>query len=168
MPQTELSSDSEPQFYELRHGFRVGGFALLLQQYIHAELIPCGQVCSIPETPDWFVGFINHRGEAVPVYDLARSLSQKDEKTRQRWLLLLDRQPDTAALLLYSTPQGITDPQQLEQEECIAIPDELQRFCSGQYHHQDMLWLEFDHRAFFATQKAAFNKDNSTIKTTGN
>jgi len=156
MSQPALSHENTEQMLDLRHGFRIGGFALMLQKQCHAELVRCGQVCAIPDTPDWFTGFINHQGEAVPVYDIASCLGQKQETTKERWLLLLDKQPNTAALLLNQTPQTLTNPARIDPADYVPLPDQLKRFCSDQYQHTDLLWLEFDHRAFLTAQKAAF------------
>lgn len=154
--QTQQVTASEPQFQELRHGFRVGFLQLLLQQGLRAEMIPVGQICPIPDTPDWFIGFINHRGEVVPVYDLAASLGLEPTERSSGWLLLLDEVPHIAAMLLPEPPQGIADPVLLDTAQQQPLPGLLEGVSERQYQHHNSLWFELDHRAFFAAQKQRF------------
>lgn len=143
--------------YDLRHGFRVGFLQLLLPAQTRSELLRCEHFCTIPETPDWFVGFINHRGETVPVYDIAASMGLEATETKRSWLLLLDEQPATAALLLADMPQGITNPRLLSDTEQQPGPDLLKGVCSGQYQFGNGVWFEFDYRAYFSAQKQRFS-----------
>ncbi|WP_299200366.1 chemotaxis protein CheW [uncultured Amphritea sp.] len=164
MEQPPISVDNvnpPVDIYDLRHGFRVGFLQLLLPAQTRSELLRCEHFCAIPETPDWFVGFINHRGDAVPVYDLAASLGLGLTDPKRGWLLLLDAQPATAAVLLQDTPQGITNPSVAGDAQ--PRPDLLEGICSGQYHYHNSLWFEFDHRAYFSRQKQRFIKTNSAI-----
>ncbi len=164
MQPSPISSDSvelSAERYDLRHGFRVGFLQLLLPAQTRSELLRCEHFCAIPETPDWFVGFINHRGDVVPVYDLAASLGLGVTDPKHGWLLLLDAQPATAAVLLQETPQGITNPSVAGEVQ--PRPDLLEGICSGQYLYRNSLWFEFDHRAYFSRQKQRFIKTKSAI-----
>ncbi len=148
--------------YDLRHGFSVAGCHLLLQPYTYAEVVKRAQVCAIPNTPRWFLGFINHRGEVVPVYDLAGYLGISDAAAAQdSCLLLLDRQPESVALRLPSLPQGVVDPQQVAGDEPLDVPVQLADYCRAQYHYQDKIWLEFDHQAFCLAQKQHINSTDT-------
>lgn len=162
----EHTPDSETivetaETYDLRHGFNVGFLQLLLQAQTRAELIKIGHLCSIPDTPDWFAGFINHRGDAVPVFDLAACLGLEPVTYSKGWLLLLDEQPTVAGLLLAEPPQGVTDPVLLDEHERQPELNLLQGISSGQYRHQNGVWFELDHRAFFMAQKQRFNDINA-------
>ena len=157
------SDTSAAEIYDLRHGFRVGFLQLLLQAQTRSELVRAGHICRVPDTPTWFVGFINHRGDAVPVYDLAASLGLEATEQKKGWLLLLDQQPATAALLLAEPPQGITDPQRLQGAGMQPRPDLLEGICSQQYRYQNAVWFELDHRAYFRTQKQRFADNNTAV-----
>ncbi|SEQ20594.1 twitching motility protein PilI [Amphritea atlantica] len=162
MEQHNITADSAAETqgqYDLRHGFRVGFLQLLLQPQVRSELHRCERLCAIPDTPDWFVGFINHRGDAVPVYDLAASLGLGITDPKKGWLLLLDAQPATAAVLLQETPQGITNPGRAD----APCPDLLDGISSGEYRYQNSIWFEFDHRAYFSRQKQRFIKTDSAL-----
>lgn len=153
---SEVSVTPLSESYDLRHGFRVGFLQLLLQAQTRSELHRCGHICGIPDTPDWFVGFMNHRGEAVPVYDFAASLGLQPTDQKKGWLLLLDEQPATAALLLADMPEGITNPHLMQEAESLPNPDILQNLCGGQYQYKKSVWFELNHRAYFAEQKKHF------------
>lgn len=157
------STEPVSESYDLRHGFRVGFLQLLLQAQTRSELLRCGHICGIPDTPDWFVGFINHRGEAVPVYDFAASLGLEATNRKKGWLLLLDEQPTTAALLLADTPEGITNPILQQEGESLPNPDVLKNLCSGQYQHKSSVWFELDHRAYFVFQKQRFRSTETDL-----
>lgn len=164
-PQTAALPDIpvSTEAYDLRHGFRVEFLQLLLQSQTRSELLRCGQVCGIPDTPDWFVGFINHRGEAVPVYDFAASLGLESTNQKQGWLLLLGEHPEAAALLLADMPESVTSPQALPQKASLPIPDILKNICGGQYQHQNSVWFELNHQAYFAAQKQHFKRVESNL-----
>ena len=149
-------AELEQRFHDLRHGFRVGFLQLLLQARLRAEVVPVGQICPIPDTPDWFIGFINHRGDVVPVYDLAACLGLEATERSKAWLLMLDEAPHTAAVLLAEPPQGIADPVLVAEAEQQPLPDLLNGMAGQQYQHHNSLWFELDHRAFFAVQKQRF------------
>ncbi|WP_156815150.1 chemotaxis protein CheW [Amphritea japonica] len=164
-PQVEAFSDIAPSTgaYDLRHGFRVGFLQLLLQSQTRSELLRCEQVCGIPDTPGWFVGFMNHRGEAVPVYDFAASLGLEATNQKEGWLLLLGEHPEAAALLLADTPESVTSPQVLPQDVSLPIPDILKNICGGQYQHQNSVWFELNHQAYFIAQKQRFRRAESNL-----
>lgn len=163
MESQEINVTELPEIYDLRHGFRVGFLQLLLQAQTRSELLRCGHVCGIPDTPDWFVGFVNHRGEAVPVYDFAASLGLQPTNQKKGWLLLLDAPPATAALLLADAPEGITNPQLLQNGESLPHPDVLKNICGGQYQHQGSVWFELNHRAYFTAQKQRFSRTENDL-----
>lgn len=153
--------ESEQRFHDLRHGFRVGFLQLMLQSQLRAEVVPMGQVCPIPDTPDWFIGFINHRGDVVPVYDLAASLGLEATERKSGWLLLLDEAPHTAAVLLAEPPQGVADPELMPAAGQQPYPALLQGISQQQYQHQNSLWFELDHHAYFAAQKQRFHNSDT-------
>ena len=43
------------------------------------EIIPCSDITPAPGTPPWFQGFMNVRGDLVPVVSLARYIGMEDQ-----------------------------------------------------------------------------------------
>lgn len=53
-----------------RQGFRVGQFNLMVSYADGSEISELPAVSSIPNAPDWFLGFCNLHGHLIPVFDL--------------------------------------------------------------------------------------------------
>lgn len=140
----------------IRHGFQVGSYALLVAEQTRAEVIKVPSICVIPDTPDWFAGFINHRGETVPVYDLDRYLQVVDEpKERRQWVVLLDEHPNSVGILTSEPPQSVLNPTELDQE-IGDLPAVFQKSVSKIYEQQGQQWLVIDHRKLFLALKQQF------------
>jgi len=135
---------------EVRHGFRIGSNRLLIPQSTHSELAPLPKLCAIPDTPDWFAGFINHRGDTVPAYDLYHLF--QEEQVEKRWALILGTQTETIALLLNDYPKGIVG---LEPSSAPGGPssEALTGYCPAYLSNSDEVWAEFDYKRFFQNLK---------------
>jgi chemotaxis signal transduction protein len=55
---------------DIRHGFTLGSLALLVPKNVKSEIIYAPTLYPLPNTPNWFSGFANHRGEALPIFYL--------------------------------------------------------------------------------------------------
>lgn len=149
--------DTLEEYQEVRHGFKVAANSLLIPKGIYSEVVSRPRICSIPATPSWFSGFINHRGETVPIYDLTAYVGQvaEDPRNEKRWVLLLDEHPHMVGILLDSPPQGLVAPAPTEQQDD-ALNEKLRAYAGSRHQHQDTLWNEFEHREFFTTLKQQF------------
>ncbi|WP_415886335.1 chemotaxis protein CheW [Neptuniibacter sp. QD37_6] len=151
-----IKADDQPSIHQIRHGFEIGSYQLLISELTRAEVVKAPSICLTPSTPDWFAGFMNHRGEMVPVYDLNRYLEILDGKTApQSWVLLIDDHPKTVGVLLTQPPQSITDPVLLDQA-CGDLPDVIRQAAGQVYEHQDRHWVEIDHHRLFLALKKQF------------
>jgi len=89
-PRVYSNEYEAPEFDEIRHGFLLDDQHFLLTTGTFSELAPKGRICPLPDSPVWFAGFINHRGNTVPVYDLPYLVHQERTDLRaQYWILLL-------------------------------------------------------------------------------
>ncbi|MEH6626744.1 MAG: chemotaxis protein CheW [Motiliproteus sp.] len=160
LPSTETLAD----FADIRHGFEIAGHRFLVPEGIYSELTSRTEICAIPDTPSFFLGFINHRGETLPVFSLERLLL-KDSETMGRWILLIDKGTRTIGILLNSYPRTLNDlkaknniaaeGERIEPDK--AINDEVFELFSGatfMYHSET--WREFDHRRFCEYGKRNF------------
>lgn len=159
--EAELFDLTEPpeNFQEVRHGFEVAGNHLMIPRELYSELISRPRICRIPTTPIWFSGFINHRGETVPVFDLT-ALIQNDVAATgdqpQRWVLLLDEQPYMVGILLSEPPAALVAPTPLDETAASHLSDTLRPHTHGYVEHKDTVWAELNHRQFFAAVKERF------------
>jgi len=146
-------------FQEVRHGFEVAGNHLMVPRELYSELISRPRICRIPTTPIWFTGFINHRGETVPVFDL-NALVQNDVAATgdqpQRWVLLLDEQPYMVGILLSAPPAALVAPTPLDETAASHLSDTLRPHTYGYVEHKGTVWAELNHRQFFAAVKERF------------
>jgi len=144
---------------DMRHGFQIGGYNLLLQSGTYCELTTRQNICSLPDCPSWFAGFINHRGHAVPTYDLDCFFSNSDTRTplnRDFWILLLDSHPGTAGFIIHSLPSVLSDLSPVEAVEADGLPPPLAPFISSVWRRNEQRWFEINHKALLGHLKAQF------------
>ncbi|PIE25185.1 MAG: hypothetical protein CSA60_01475 [Neptuniibacter caesariensis] len=154
--QVSAQLTSEPEIHTIRHGFMISSYPLMIMENVRAEIVKAPPICSIPSTPEWFAGFINHRGETAPVYDLDRYLQIVDEpKENQEWVLLIDNHPNTVGVLLRQPPNSIVDPV-LQTEAVTGFPDVIQQAAGQVYEYASQQWLEVDHHRLFMALKKQF------------
>ncbi|TCK04927.1 chemotaxis protein CheW [Marinobacterium mangrovicola] len=157
LAQALSSAEDQPSVGDVRHGFMLGDYRLLLTAGTLAELAGKAAICALPDTPAWFAGFINHRGHTVPVYDLNMLIGAgATDLKRQYWILLLDRQPATFGVILRQLPAAINDPQPGSPEAAVQLPEPLAGCVSGQYQVDQQSWAELDHRALIQQLKSIF------------
>lgn len=154
----QAASDPQEAFREVRHGFTLLGHHLLLPVKVFSEVVSRPRICPIPTTPRWFAGFINHRGETVPVYDVERLIEPENhqlEGKNRHWVLLLDEPPHMAGIILSQPPTGLVAPDHSD-ETAPNLPEILSPHVRGWLKHSDQLWAEFNHRQFFLALKKQF------------
>lgn len=153
-----VQTESQTPYQEVRHGFSVAGFNLLLPKAVYSEVVSQPRICAIPTTPAWFAGFINHRGDTVPVYDMALFLKPQESSElgqRKRWVLLLDEHPYMAGILLTEPPAGLVAPQATDLP-FPEMPEALSPHVHDGYLHGEKVWANFNHRQFFMALKKLF------------
>ena len=154
---SEPTLTSSQDIREIRHGFEVGSYALMVSDLTRAEVLQKPTICAIPSTPEWFAGVLNHRGETVPVYDLSLYLRVVDEEMPDmNWVLLMGEHPDSAGILLTAPPESMTNPELSAAMVTEALPDVIATATNRVYQHQQKEWLEVDHRRLFMALKKQF------------
>lgn len=154
--QQQLNQASPAEIHTIRHGFEVGSYHLLIAPQTRAEVVKSPAVCPLPGTPDWFIGVMNHRGEAVPVYDLDKYLEIIEEPVQaKRWVLLIDTQPNTVGVILQAPPLSVIDPDRLC-EPVGDLPEVFKTAVNDLYQRDGVQWLEMDHQQLFLALKKQF------------
>ncbi|OMH32088.1 chemotaxis protein CheW [Motiliproteus sp. MSK22-1] len=140
---------------EIRHGFEVGEHRFLILKETFSELTTRTEICAIPDAPRSFLGFINHRGETVPVFSIQRLL-EPDTDAVGRWILLIDQGSKTVGILLDSYPRGLSEIE--DANNASPVEDKIvAQFCGDAFQHQGELWREFDHHRFCEYAKREFS-----------
>ena len=129
-----------------RYGFRVGGIGLLIGQDTVSEVIEQAPIYPLPNTPLWFPGLVNLRGNLAPVFDVKWFL-ELGAAVGKRWLLILDRGDRAAGVLIDDLPQRAVTRHVLARLP--PLPPALRSHVAQAYVQDDIVWLEFDHQGFF-------------------
>lgn len=132
-----------------RHGFLINELGLLLPSDLTCEVADNLQVCKISNTPDWFTGMTNLRGNIIPIFDLGKLFGltpssnnrQIDDKTSKH--LFLEIGTEWVGFKSNALPM----PLDLRNDELLTtlppIPDELEPFALNCYK-QERIWIDFD------------------------
>jgi twitching motility protein PilI len=137
----------------LRHGIQIGSMNWLIPQGMRSELIPVpSSISSLPGAAPWFLGLINHRGEVVPVYHIAAWLSHDQSSlVTPKWILLLDKHPNTVGILTDHYPAALHPTEAVETPQ--GLPDALSQSITQTYQIGDAKWLSVDVVNLFSTLK---------------
>lgn len=137
-----------------RYAFLVGDVWLMLGSTTNAEVINDASVFSIPNTPDWFLGLVNQRGNLVPVFDLKQLFGMEPAVIRKSHMLVIDEGQKSACVLVDELPKSGKNMQRLGKTP--PMPDSLSGHLGDAYHKDNMVWVEFDHRSFFNSLSTRF------------
>lgn len=155
--EAEQAEEEDIDRTPVRHGFRLGKQGYLIKPDSYAELISRPAICAIPDTPPSFLGFINHRGETVPVFHLLR-IDDETQPATGRWVLLLDQGSQCIGLLLTETPLRMREDVFKENDQHVP-PAGLQPCLGETYRRGIEYWTEFDHQAFSQLVRQQFNRN---------
>ncbi len=132
----------------VRYGFKIGALGLLIPLETGSEVLELPAVASIPGTPPGFLGLINLRGNLVPLYELRALLHiAPPQVARARLALVFDQGEHAVGVVIDEFPVALPALQPLN--SLPQLPDALQDHVRGGYVQDQMVWLDFDHAAFF-------------------
>ena len=141
---SSLSNHASDRIEYIRQGVMAGATGIFLPYLEKVEIIELESVCPIPNTPMWFMGMINNRGNLLPVFDLNLFMEMNVEQT-SRWLMILGHGGKTAGLCIDTLPEAIDNPQQVDinqTEVQTGIARVLRPHLSGVYLHNGTLWMD--------------------------
>lgn len=135
---------------ERRYGVRLGDFGLLLPRDAISEIAEQRPECRLPNTPRWFVGVMNQRGNIVPVFDIATMLdAAQDAPGASAWAVVVGNRDEAVGLYVRNLPQTL----RIQASEQLAYNPVshplLNPFVSETFSCDDALWLEWDMDGFF-------------------
>lgn len=132
----------------VRYGFRVGGLGLLINPNAGSEVLPMPATAILPGAPPGFAGLINLRGNLAPLYDMRTLLGQPPAQGgTQSLALVLGQGDDAVGIIIEGYPTALTKLSILN--DFPALPDSLAKYVPSGYAQDGVIWLEFDHHAFF-------------------
>jgi len=153
-----LSDNARVQAAYTRHGVKVGDTGLFLPYLEKVEIMELASVCPIPNTPMWFMGMINNRGNLLPVFDLKLFMAM-DVDQPSPWLMILGQGGKAGGLSIDSLPAVIDNPKPVDIDRIdgqMTIPNALRAHVAGTYVHNEKLWLDVAYDRLFQVFCAGF------------
>ena len=138
--------------FDLRYGFRLGEYGLLLPESAKAEVVANPEIYPIPNTIEWMRGLISVRGSFASVFDLGTMLDL-GLKTDQRSVMVLNLKGDLIAFPFDSADSLELPPSVSENDP--NLPASLSQFAGNVYQTGQEFWIEFDFKTcleLFASQ----------------
>lgn len=149
---TQLVAPKQTESAEqhVRYGFRVDILGLLIDPDAGSEVMPLPRVATLPGAPAGFLGLANIRGNLVPIYDLRVLMELGPRPSGAEALALVFGEGDDAVgVVIEGYPIPLLKLHPLARTDIPAIPAALEKLAPAAYVQNDMVWLEFDHIAFF-------------------
>ena len=153
-----LSNRSEERNEYIRQGVKVGATGIFLPYLEKVEIIEFESLCPIPNTPMWFMGMINNRGNILPIFDL-KLFMEMEMEVSSRWLMILGSGGRAAGLCIDTLPAAIENPQQVDIARIDAqtsIPIALRPYLAGSFLHNGALWMDLTYDKLFLDLCARF------------
>jgi chemotaxis signal transduction protein len=142
---------------EIRHGFTVSSHALLVPKAVKTEVIQATTLYPLPNTPNWFSGFVNHRGEALPVFSLEMLFNpQSPPKKNKQWILFLEQHQKTCGMLINSCPYKVNNLTEMAVSDVSAIPESITPHIEKAFFDGHREWLDFSYHQLFLSLKSSF------------
>jgi len=131
-----------------RYGYKIGSLGMLIKQGSGSEVMQMPKIWTLPGVPPWLLGLINLRGNLVPVFELRQLLGLGQPGAVEKQLVLVFDQGDKAvAVVIDDFPRSLFALSPLP--HLPQLPTVLNGHVSAGYVKDEMIWLEFDHSAFF-------------------
>ena len=132
---------------QVHYGFRAGNVGLIIDANKGSEVINEFALCTIPNTPAWFSGIINLRGNIVPIFNLNELFGTEDKDHDQQRILIIGKGDEAAGILINRLPQvlRVLD----ESSELPSVPEVLRKHVTTIYKQDNDIWLCFNFEDFF-------------------
>ena len=153
-----LSNRVSEQTEYVRQGVQIGATGILLPYLEKVEIIQLESVCPIPNTPMWFKGMINNRGNLLPVFNLKLFMAMDDDQP-SRWLMILAHGGKAAGLCIDTLPIVIENPQPVDvdwNDAQITIPQALRLHVVRAYMQNGKLWMDMAYEKMLLEFSARF------------
>lgn len=133
----------------VRRAVRIGLSGLLFAENETGELLDVVPTLhGVPNTPVWFCGVVNIRGNIVPVFDLGLLLNHQSSVTAKARIFIHGKGDAMAAFYMDALPQRM----QLEAQQRLAqspLETELDQYIQAAYMKDDVIWLDMDMEGMF-------------------
>lgn len=136
-----------------RYGFEVGDLGFLINDETICEVVKDFKIFPIPNTCSWMRGWINLRGNLIPVYDLSLLLGLTEEPKYFENLLILDKQSESVGILINNLPKSCDVSGWKVMSHVPQLQVDLTNYIRQIYRTDDRIWLDLEHKDFFESIK---------------
>ena len=148
----DIKSEAKTEIYEIRHyGFAIAGLNLLIEENLNCEVLEDRSIHPIPLLPNWVVGASNVRGDAVPIINLERFLTNKSRvlSPNNYRILIIGKEENAIGLLITNLPRPVYFEKENLSNNFTILPEELRPFVTFGYERDQELWVNIDFASFF-------------------
>lgn len=147
----EIGKDSAIATTKKMHGFRVGGFGLLVSSdVVVSEVFESLPTCPLPNTPDWFYGMANQRGNIIPIFNMPAILGMDPDTSHSPYFLVIGSKNDAFGMLTYELPERITITPECQLDNTPPMPEALVPHTHGYYQVDGSIWVDWDPFGFIS------------------
>ncbi len=138
---------------DTRYGFRLGELRFLLRPQEKVEAIKAVPACPMPNTPHWFAGMINLRGNLLPVFDIKQLLDMKSPEP-PKWIIVFGQDNRATGIYADTLPAGVI----VERPANVhpRLHEFLQDCVENTLMQGDNLWIEVAFEKMFEDLRARF------------
>ena len=136
----------EEESEDVQCGFNIGDIGFLVDPELGSEVIHEYEICNIPNTPLWFSGMVNIRGNLIPVFDLKYLFVEEITELKQQHLLIIGKGDKAAGILLDNLPKVLRGVKDLS--DIPSVPSVLSEHVKVAYKQGDNIWIEYDLEGF--------------------
>lgn len=150
----QLLQQTQQKSTQIRHGFTLGEWQLLLPKNQIGTVIDAPLFCPLPGTPSWLLGMVHYRGYLVVVYDVLALLSKKINATK---VLIIGTGKQAAGLVIETNPKLLSavDLHMVTMSPAlfVKLPSLFQQAETLYYQHANAQeqWLEPNYSILFKT-----------------
>lgn len=121
------------------YGFMVGELRLLLRPRVKVEAIKSIPTCPMPNTPQWFAGMINLRGNILPVFDIKKLLDMNSQEPSE-WIIVFGQDNRAAGIYADTLPSGVIVDHPVDARP--NMHEILQDCVENSFMQGDNMWIE--------------------------
>ncbi|MFW2371814.1 MAG: chemotaxis protein CheW [Gammaproteobacteria bacterium] len=136
-----------------RYGFEIGNLGFLINRETICEVVKDFKIFPIPNTSSWMRGWINLRGNLIPVYDLSLLLGLADVPKYYENLLILDKQSESIGILIENLPKSCDVSNWQIMDHIPNMKLDMTNCVRQTYRTNDRIWLDLEHKIFFESLK---------------
>ena len=149
VPVRDQTAEANIGYQISTYAVRVGDLGLLLPENDISELLEDKNICRLPNTPDWFNGVTNIRGNMVPVFDL-HHFFEFENNPRDRRLVLIGA-GDKAVCIWADDMPVMVSLSDAEIDQSQKIPELIEEFARKTFSKNGQCWVDWNIQKFFTT-----------------